>query len=145
MENCPLEKQGHQQIEVTWPRSLGKHGLRETSGPSFCYQGILLEELPVCVVSVQNRTYFYLSWWHRDLRVGNKPEHTSLLCSSMKAPPCEISFFPKAAVSSTHRSFSGLIHEHAVTSVTIPAQRNPELERKVPLGTLKAHLPPQMT
>lgn len=30
VKNCPLEKQGHRQTEVTWPRSLRKHGLRET-------------------------------------------------------------------------------------------------------------------
>jgi len=30
VENCPLEQQGYWQVEVTWPRSLGKHGLRGT-------------------------------------------------------------------------------------------------------------------
>lgn len=30
VKNCPLEKKGHPQIEVTCPRSLGKHGLRGT-------------------------------------------------------------------------------------------------------------------
>lgn len=122
--NCPLEKQGQRQIKVTWPRTLRKHGLRGTWPQVLVlsYQGhTAWGTASLKVFCPEQNLFLPLVGAHR--LVGGWETKASLSVPPWNHRPVKSPLPPGTAVSSTLRSFLGLISEHTAPPATgnVPA------------------------